>query len=70
MKRKSMYNEESALANSEKWKILKWLWDNVENCPSIDSVTDVGAAEGTMTFVSANGEEYTLAITKGNWREL
>lgn len=70
MKVKSRYNEESALANSGKWKILRWLWDNIEHCPDVDSVSDLGAVEGTMTFLSANGEEYTLTITKGNWREL
>ena len=70
MKRKSAYNEESALAKSEKWKILQWMIDNLEDCQTIDSITDIGAAEGTLTFVSANGEEYTLAIKKGDWRQL
>ena len=70
MKRKTRYNEESALGNSEKWKILQWMWDNLERCPSIDAVTDVAAAEGTLSIVSADGEEYTLARKKGNWKEL
>lgn len=70
MKRKSRYNEGSALAASEKWKILNWLWNNMERCPNVDTISDLGAAEGTMTFVSANGEEYTLKITKGNWRQI
>lgn len=49
---------------------MQWLWDNLGKCPTIDYVNDVAAVEGTMTFLTAKGDEYTLKITKGNWREL
>jgi hypothetical protein len=46
------------------------MWDNFPNCPDIEYVNDVGAAEDTMSFISSEGDEYTLKITKGNWREI
>lgn len=69
-RRKKCYKEESALKESEKWRIMEWMWDNFPNCPDIEYVNDVGAAEGTMSFISSEGDEYTLKITKGNWREI
>ena len=69
MKRKR-YSESSALQNSEKWQIMEWLWDALPNCPIIDNVVDVGAAEGTMTVATTSGEEYTITMEKGNWREI
>ena len=60
----------SALKESEQWKVISWLWDNLERCPDVDYVVDVGAAEGTITFMSSTGDEYTLKLQQGNWREL
>lgn len=70
MKRKTLVKEESALRESEKWKIMQWMWDNLGKCPDIDHVTDVAAVEGTMSFLTPGGNEYTLTIKKGNWREI
>lgn len=69
MKRKH-YNEGSALQESEKWQIMEWLWDKLPDCPSVDNVVDVAAAEGTMTITTKNGNEYTITMKKGNWREI
>ena len=69
-KKKILVKEESALRDSEKWKIMEWMWDNLGRCPDIDYVTDVAAVEGTMSFLTTSGDEYTLKITKGNWREI
>ena len=49
---------------------MEWLWDALPNCPIIDNVVDVGAAEGTMTVATTSGEEYTITMEKGNWREI
>ena len=62
--------KKKTLANSEKWKIMEWMWDNLGRCPNIESITDVAAVEGTMCFVSSEGTEYTLTLKKGNWREI
>ena len=70
MKKKTLANEGSALAESEKWKIMEWLWDKISNCPCVDAITDVDAPAGTITLTSMGGEEYTLKITKGNWRQV
>ena len=69
MKRKR-YNEGSALKESEKWQIMEWLWDMFPNCPMVDNVVDVDATEGTMTITTINGNEYTITMKKGNWREI
>ena len=60
----------SALAQSEKWKILNWLVDNLDKCPNVDWVGDIAAVEGRLGFTSAEGELYTLTLKKENWEEI
>jgi len=60
----------SSLKSSEKWKIMDWMWEEFPKCPDIDNVVDVDAVEGTMTLTSSSGNEYTITMKRGNWREI
>ena len=57
-------------ADTEHWKMFKWIWDKLGVCPHIENVADVDFGSGTMGLVSKEGDEYTITLKKQNWREL
>ena len=60
----------SAFGRSEQWKMFKWIWDNLQNCPYVENIPDVDAMHGTMQVLSSEGDTYTLTITKDKWRHI
>lgn len=67
------YNEEeykSALESKVQWKVIKWLIDQLSKCQDVDSITDIDAARGTMSFITPEGDEYTMIIKNGSWRDI
>ena len=54
------------MADSERWKMFRWIWDKLGGCPHIDSVADVDFISGQMGIISKEGDEYTITIKKQN----